>query len=1675
MTATHPRPLRRFHTLLAVLLLAGTALPLLRASRASAVVGDKVSIGDLSLNEGNAGQTNFTFTVTLAPGNDTVYGGETVNYETVDGTAVGGDTCAAGVDYISRVSSMNDQDNPPLQFPVSGAKTLPLVIKVCGETQPERPETFSVKLTATNPTLLSDDTGQGTISNEDGTPPAITVTAPSPVAEGNDPNTTTDMVFTVSKTPSTSAGPVSVHYAVVPNTATTPDDYTPPSPASGDLDFTTNATQTITVKVKGDTVDEANETLYLQLSNPVNATTTAVQTAGTISDDDAAPVLSVEPPPATAEDAGNVSFAVNLSAASGQSVTVKYFTSNGSATSGSDFTAANGTLTFAAGQTTKTVQVPLTDDNVYDPNETFSLNLQDPVGATLDPNKTSATATITDDDTAPGLSIADASGAEGTATPGKVHFTVSINPTTARSVTVHYETSDDTAIAGQDYTAAAGNLTIPANASSAGFDVTTTNDALNEANETFKVKLSVPNGAEISDDTAVGTITNDDPAPTYTVSTPAAVAENTTDAKSHFVVTLSAVSGQPAVINYTTGGAGDTATPSSDYAPASSGTLTIPAGQTTGAIDIPVFDDSLDEADAETFTLNLTAGTGTTGSKTATGTITDDDASPTVAIDDLASYEGNSGDTAFTFTVTLSTVSGRDVTVVASTANDTTGAHPASSTGAAGILDYTPQSNVTVTIPAGSTSATFPVVVKGDAAPEFDETFLVNLATPTGATISDTQGIGTILDDDGVVPSITVADASNTEGSGVGFVVSISSPSAQALTVNYTTANGTAVAGTDYTAKSGSVVFAANSTAPQTITVTTTGDILDEDDETLTLTLTGVSPSGFSTIGRSTATGTILDNDGTPSISVSQVASSFAESVGTVTYTLTLSNASGRTVTVNYDTTDGTAKDGSDFTRKTGTATFAPGDTVKTVVVPILDDAIDEPDQTYTFDLLSATNASLSSVAKSVTTTLTDNDAAPVLSIANATATEGDTGTREMTFTVTKTGPTEQTVSAAYATANGTATQPADYTSATGTVTLLASETTKTITVLVAGDDISEQDETLTVTLNAPSAATLGTAVGTGTIIDDDAPAINVDSPAAVNEDAGTVTFTVTLDGPAHQTVTVDYKLTNGSATADDDFTDVTGTLTFAVDEVSKTVVVDITDDDLDEADEDFFLDLSNPQHAPIASGRGRAVILDNDASPTLAIGAPQSVQEPDGANTVTLSYPVTLSAVSGRSTTATYATADGTAKQPGDYVAGTGTVTIPAGDTTGQILVTVKGDSTDEDDETVSVNLTNPSGATLGTASAAGTILDNDLAPSASIKDITVTEPKSSAQTVDAVFTVALSAASAKTVTMAWSTANGTAAQPGDYTASSGTLTIPANGTSGVIKVPVTGDSLSESSETFMVNLASPSNVTLPDTQAVGTIANTSVNGYWIVDLDGVVYNYGDAGNFGDLSDANALNAPIVRIASSPSNQGYWLLGEDGGIFNYGDAGFYDSMGGKPLNAPIVGLAPTKTGKGYWLVASDGGIFAFGDAVFHGSMGGEALNAEIIAMEPTPDGGGYWLLGEDGGIFSFGNAPFHGSTGGQELNAPVLDIEATPTGDGYWLVALDGGVFAFGKAPSKGSMGGKDLNLPVVSMARTASGLGYWLVALDGGIFSFGDAVYQGSLPEDGIDSIVLSMAAMR
>ncbi|MBI3967569.1 MAG: hypothetical protein HY329_18180, partial [Chloroflexi bacterium] len=1002
-------------------------------------------------------------------------------------------------------------------------------------------------------------------------------------------------------------------------------------------------------------------------------------------------------------------------------------------------------------------------------DETFYVNLSNASAGTI--TRPQALGTITDDDASPTLSINDVTVAEGSSGTTNAVFTVTLSATSGQTVTVKYATaagdtnpanSGSSCNGNNDYlTISSTALTFSPGTTTQTITATVCADTTNENDETFKIVLSGATNATLADNTGVATIANDDVS--ISINSPS-VTESSGGVTSTagFTVTLAQTSSLTVTVNYATSngttnpatGGSDCNTSGVDYLTQSNGTVTFSPGTTNQTISVTICGDNLSEAN-ETFKVTLSSpSNGQLGTSVGTATITDDDTQPTLAINSVSVVEGNSGSTNAVFTVTLSGQSGQTVTVDYATAEG--GTNAAASGNNCTNKDFQSTSG-SLTFSTGETTKTISVPICGDTDTENDETFRVNLSNASGATITTSQGTGTILDDDGTLSinnaQVTEGDASSTNAV---FTVTLSKTPPAQVTVSYATGGGTATAGgscgsVDYITTTGTLTFTANTTSlTQTISVPVCGDTAIESNETFNLTLSSASGAQ---LGTSQGTGTITDDD-TPTISIDDV-SVVEGDTGTTNaaFTVTLSRAhTSQAVTVDYTTAAGTADQGNsscsgnkDYIKSQGTLTFPQSTTTltQTITVQICGDTIGEGDETFFVDLSSASGANITD--NQGLGTITDNGDVQ-LSITDVTLVEGKApGTKDFVFTVTASTTSTVNVSYRYETANGTATGGAscttgvDYISISQTNTTFAANTTEltqSITVTVCSDNVVEPNETFYLDLSLPPnpKAVISQSRGTGTITDDDTvPTLSINNVQTVESNSGTpsAVFTVTQSNIYQEFVTANYATANGSnngakggascivsSSNNDniDYLTTSGSLTFAsgTTSLTQTITVSICGETLKESDETYTVDLTGITNATATTAQGTGTILDDDTQPSLSITSSVGVTEGNSGSTTNAVFTVTLSAGSGQVVTVNYAT--GGAATAGsacgglvDYIAQTGQLTFNTGDTTKTISVVVCGDTDFETSETFTVTLSNASNATIIAAVGTGTIGNDD------------------------------------------------------------------------------------------------------------------------------------------------------------------------------------------------------------------------------------------------------------------------------------------------------------------------------------------------------------------------------
>jgi hypothetical protein len=448
------------------------------------------------------------------------------------------------------------------------------------------------------------------------------------------------------------------------------------------------------------------------------------------------------------------------------------------------------------------------------------------------------------------------------------------------------------------------------------------------------------------------------------------------------------------------------------------------------------------------------------------------------------------------------------------------------------------------------------------------------------------------------------------EGTTAIVTVSRTGDTSESASVTFSTANGTAVGGeflcgpgVDYISNTITFTFAPGDSSATAI-FQICADNVPEGDETVNLILS--NPVGTSLGAPSTAT-LVITGDSPPAvIALSSATYAVNEGSGTVTVTVTRAGENLGAATVNYNLTNGSATggascgaSGADFVNTGGAVAFAAGETSQTFTIQICDDAALEPNETFTVTLSNPTGNSTLGSPVSATVTINDNDAPPPsVSISDFSAQEGNAGTTAFTFNVFLSNPTGQTVTVNYRTVDGTATAGSDYTAvANGVLTFNPGETSKQIVINVIGDTAFEANETFFVNLTGATNATISDGVAIGIILNDDQSTGTIAiSDARVTEgNSGTVTATFTVTVTGGVAASVNYVTVGGTATAGTDYNSAAGTLVFAAGETTKTIQVTVNGDTLKEANETFFVILTDSGGAPIVDQLGAGIIVDDD------------------------------------------------------------------------------------------------------------------------------------------------------------------------------------------------------------------------------------------------------------------------------------------------------------------------------------------------------------------------------------------------------------------------------------------------------------------------------------------------
>ncbi|WP_419212343.1 Calx-beta domain-containing protein [Maribacter sp. X9] len=710
--------------------------------------------------------------------------------------------------------------------------------------------------------------------------------------------------------------------------------------------------------------------------------------------------------------------------------------------------------------------------------------------------------------------------------------------------------------------------------------------------------------------------------------------------------------------------------------------------------------------------------------------------------------------------------------------------------------------------------------------------------------------------------SVVINDASAIEGDKMTFTITASHVYESDINFKLTYAPGTATE-SDYSGPTSITLPAGNNTVSFKV-LAVNDDWVEATEQNFTVTIS--DPSGTANISDSVGSGTVTDTD---------IASITGEDFtvtegGTIQYKFLLStdtNADGDSYvgiedaySIDYTVqkkpnSTYPATDGLDFESFNGTATFkanSPAGTAIIIDIPTKEDILIEATEEFEIEKFrSSTETDKYGVPASRvgidpeknTLKIIDNDNIPgttgiTFQNDDITVNEAD-GTA--TINMLLTGNVQGGFSIDYATDNDSAVQPGDYTATGGTLAFAGTDgETQPITVTIIDDNIIEATERLFVNLSNLSTTLIPINDGQGNINitdNDNIPGTTgitfQNDDITVNEADGTATINVLLTGNVQGGFSIDYATDNDSAVQPGDYTATGGTLAFAgTDGETQPITVTIIDDNIIEATERLFVNLSNLSTTliPINDGQGNINITDNDNIPgTTGITFQNddiTVNEADG--TATINVLLTGNVQGGFSID--YATDNDSAVQPGDYTATGGTLAFAGTDgETQPITVTIIDDNIIEATERLFVNLSNLSTTLIPINDGQGNIniTDNDNIPGTTgitfqNDDITVNEADGTA-TINVLLTGNVQGG----FSIDYATDNDSAVQPGDYTATGGTLAFAGtDGETQPITVTIIDDNIIEATERLFVNLSNLSTTLIPINDGQGNINITDNDG---------------------------------------------------------------------------------------------------------------------------------------------------------------------------------------------------------------------------------------------------------
>lgn len=913
-----------------------------------------------------------------------------------------------------------------------------------------------------------------------------------------------------------------------------------------------------------------------------------------------------------------------------------------------------------------------------------------------------------------------------------------------------------------------------------------------------------------------------------------------------------------------------------------------------------------------------------------------------------------------------------------------------------------------------------------------------------GEDLSPTYASQELLRWNGVAFSAATFAAQQTAGSVALTVIRQGMPN-QAVNIKYSTTDGTAIGGVDYTKTSGTISWAENDFTDKTVYIPISKAKAFLNTKTFEVVLT--DPTNWQLEYPSTAS-VIISGDAVAqlgTLELDDASYSVAQQAGTVTVSVNRIDGSSGAVGISYATVNGTAVAGTDYTAASGTLNWADGDTAaKTFKVAVSNAKPFDGSKAFSVALSKPESGATLGTPSSAPVTI-NGDATPAtgtvhLSASSATVAQS-AGTA--TMNVARSGGSNGAVSVSYATTNGTAVAGTQYSPVSGTLAWANGETTaKAVSVPIMNSAPFTGNKTFSLALSKPSAgATIASPASATVTIQGDAsaPVGNLELTASsytVSQAAGTLTVTVDRLSGSNGAVSVAYSAVDGSAVAGTDYTAPTGALDWATGDTSpKTFSVAISNKTPFAGTRSFTLKLSNASGgATVSSPSSALVSITGDAA--AAVGALQlssaTSSVPQSAGTLTVT--VNRTGGSGGAASVQYATANGSAVAGTDYTATTGTLSWASGDATSKTFAVPISNATPfNGTKTFTVSLASASGSTMGS-------------PTSDIVTINGSGVVSSGGGGDAPAAptnLVMTGQSQSSISLSWGAATAGSAPVSHYK-------IFRNGAAYATATGTTYTDTGASNANSPVNNAGPT-LAVANTiyayavSAVDTAGNEGpqqANATFWVYYNGVYdwlgdYSYPTPGgisiNYADASGAPEEGPYDIAVTSYTTAAGFlpysgkttaqWDM--EGGSFNYISMDLKPTLAGQDWQMYLVSRLPpgdvtpwafatlSKYGPtpvvGKWATYKIPlSVFAIGISHFTASISGTTLTVSSVNSGVGLEAGGYVTgAGIPAGTYVIGNSSTNGGAGTYQVQGPGINGSTSVASEA--MVEQHTGIYKFG------------------------------------------------------------------